>query len=152
VLAEACVRAGLAVVLVTPASIPSAWTVNTLESVAIARHLARLGVEVLTYTNIRAFDGERVTLSHALTGAITERAARTVVTVTARLPTDALYESLNEEAARGSAAGMATLARIGDCLAPSTLQAAVYSGHKWARELDAPTTAVLRELPRAANR
>ena len=46
VLAEACVRAGLSVVLVTPASIPSAWTVNTLESVAIARHLARLGVEV----------------------------------------------------------------------------------------------------------
>ena len=73
-----------------------------------------------------------------------------MVTVTARLPTDALYESLNEEAARESAAGMATLTRIGDCLAPSTLQAAVYSGHKWARELDAPITVVPRELPRMA--
>ena len=28
------------------------------------------------------------------------------------------------------------LSRIGDCLAPSTIAAAVYDGHRYARELD----------------
>ena len=151
VLAELCVTTGVPVTLVTPAPIVSAWTVNTLESVAIARRLARLGIEVLTFTNLRSFDGERVTLSNALTGVTTERAARTVITVTARLPSDALYESLAAMPERLSAAGITSLTRIGDCYAPSTIQAAVYSGHKWARELDAPTAgAIRRELPRLA--
>ena len=30
------------------------------------------------------------------------------------------------------------LSRIGDCLAPSTIAAAVYDGHRFARELDNP--------------
>ena len=30
------------------------------------------------------------------------------------------------------------LSRIGDCLAPSTIAAAVYDGHRYARELDNP--------------
>ncbi|MBV8575142.1 MAG: FAD-dependent oxidoreductase, partial [Acetobacteraceae bacterium] len=147
VLAELCAAAGLAVTLVTPAPIVSVWTVNTLESVAIARRLARLGIEVLTYTNVTRFDGERVTLAHALTGATSERAANGVVTVTARLPVDGLYESLAGMAERLSDAGIASLSRIGDCYAPSTIQAAVYSGHKWARELDAPALNVPRQLP-----
>ena len=33
-------------------------------------------------------------------------------------------------------AGIASVTRIGDCWAPSTIQQAVYTGHKWARELD----------------
>jgi dimethylamine/trimethylamine dehydrogenase len=67
------------------------------------------------------------------------------------LPSDALYESLAAMPERLSAAGVTSLTRIGDCYAPSTIQAAVYSGHKWARELDAPTAgAIRRELPRLA--
>ena len=40
--------------------------------------------------------------------------------------------------------------RIGDCLAPSTIAAAVYAGHRYARELDAEPvegTPFRRELP-----
>jgi dimethylamine/trimethylamine dehydrogenase len=38
--------------------------------------------------------------------------------------------------------------RIGDCWAPSTIQQAVYSGHKWARGLDeGPELLIPRELP-----
>jgi len=145
VLAERCVAAGLPVTLVTPAAIPSAWTVNTLEAVPIARRLLQLGVEVVPYTNIQGFDGRRVLLVNELTGVVSEREARAVVTVTARLPVDGLYEALG-----GAHTGIASLTRVGDCYAPGTIQAAVYSGHKLARELD--TTPVLassirRELP-----
>jgi dimethylamine/trimethylamine dehydrogenase len=67
------------------------------------------------------------------------------VTITARLPVDALYEQLRDRWREG---GIVSLTRIGDCLAPSTIQQAVYSGHKWARELDEPPEALTpRELP-----
>jgi dimethylamine/trimethylamine dehydrogenase len=38
------------------------------------------------------------------------------------------------------AAGIRTVTRIGDCLAPSTIAAAVYSGHRYARETDMPAS------------
>jgi dimethylamine/trimethylamine dehydrogenase len=150
VLAERCVAAGLPVTLVTPAAIPSAWTVNTLEALPIARRLLRLGVELVPYTNIQGFDGRRVLLVNGLTGAVTEREARAVIAVTARLPVDGLYEALEGESRQMVEAGIASLTRAGDCYAPGTIQAAVYSGHKLARELDAaPTLAssIRRELP-----
>src|SRR5580704_10540023 len=92
VLAEKCVNAGLPVTLVTPAAIPSAWTANTLEALPIARRLVRLGVEIVPYTNIQGFDGQRVLLANGLTGAVIERETRAVIAVTARLPVDGLYE------------------------------------------------------------
>ncbi len=35
-------------------------------------------------------------------------------------------------------AGIKSLARIGDCLAPGTIASAVFSGHKFARGFDEP--------------
>jgi dimethylamine/trimethylamine dehydrogenase len=150
VLAERCVEVGLQVTLVTPAAIPSAWTVNTLEALPIARRLLRLGVEVVPYTNVKGFDGSRLLLANELTGVVTEREARAVITVTARLPIDGLYEGLEGQSQGLADAGIVSLTRVGDCYAPGTIQAAVYSGHKVARELDAaPTLAssIRRELP-----
>jgi dimethylamine/trimethylamine dehydrogenase len=150
VLAEKCVEAGLSVTLVTPAAIPSAWTVNTLEALPIARRLFRLGVEVIAHTNIQGLDGRRVLLANGLTGVVTEREAGAVIAVTARLPVDGLYEALAGTPEEMAEAGIFSLTRVGDCYAPGTIQAAVYSGHKVARELDeAPVLAssIRRELP-----
>jgi dimethylamine/trimethylamine dehydrogenase len=36
------------------------------------------------------------------------------------------------------AAGIKSMTRIGDCLAPGFIAHAVYHGHRYARELDAP--------------
>jgi dimethylamine/trimethylamine dehydrogenase len=145
VLAELCRSAGLDVTIVTPAPMVSAWTVNTLEALPIARRIARLGIEVMTYTSVIGFDGAKVQLVGVLKAAMDEIPAAALVTVTARLPVDGLYEQLRE---RWQDAGIASLTRIGDCLAPSTIQQAVYSGHKWARELDeAPELLIPRELP-----
>ncbi|MEP7131296.1 MAG: FAD-dependent oxidoreductase [Sphingomicrobium sp.] len=145
VLAELCRNAGLEVTVVTAAPIVSAWTVNTLEALPIAKRLARLGIDVIPYTNVVGFRNGAVQLVNALTGAETELSAAALITVTARLPVDSLYEQLRDQ---WEGIGMISLARIGDCLAPSTIQQAVYSGHKWARELDeAPEGLTPRELP-----
>ena len=148
VLAERCRAAGLDVTLVTPAAMVSAWTVNTLEALPIAKRIARLGIEVVPYTSVVGFDGEKVQLVSGLTGATRELPCASLVTITARLPVDGLYTALEEMSDRWAAAGIASVTRIGDCWAPSTIQQAVYTGHKWARELDEePEGLIPRELP-----
>ena len=123
----------------------SAWTVNTLESLPIAKRIARLGIEVISYTSVVAFDGAEARIVNGLTGETRELPCASLVTVTARLPTDELFEQLRD---RWQEAGIASLTRIGDCWAPSTIQQAVYSGHKWARGLDEePELLIPRELP-----
>jgi len=145
VLAELCRYAGHEVVLVTPAAMVSAWTVNTLEALPIAKRLARMGIEVAPYTSVVGFDGAQVRLRSGLTGEQSSRSAGALVTVTARLPLDDLHEQLCD---RWGGAGIASVTRIGDCWAPSTIQQAVYSGHKWARGLDEePELLIPRELP-----
>ena len=59
-----------------------------------------------------------------------------LVLVTARLPNSGLESAL--EAVRNSwdEAGIKSVTRIGDALPPATIAAAVYSGHRYARELD----------------
>jgi dimethylamine/trimethylamine dehydrogenase len=148
ILAELCRVAGLDVTLVTPAAMVSAWTVNTLEALPIAKRLARLGIGVLPYTSVAGFADGKVQLVNGLTGVETERPAAALVTVTARLPVDGLYTELDQLRDRWEAAGISSVTRIGDCWAPSTIQQAVYTGHKWARELDeAPQGLMPRELP-----
>ena len=145
VLAELCRAKGLDVTLVTPAAMVSAWTVNTLEALPIAKRIARLGIEVIPYTSLGGYQHGAVQLVSVLTGAETERPAAALVTVTARLPLDSLHEQLRD---RWQEAGITSVNRIGDCWAPSTIQQAVYSGHKWARELDEPSEGLIpRELP-----
>ncbi len=62
--------------------------------------------------------------------------------VTARQPNDALYQTLNERLQQELSPDAPTLHRIGDCEAPAIIAAAVYAGHRYARELDAtPDTA-----------
>jgi dimethylamine/trimethylamine dehydrogenase len=69
-----------------------------------------------------------------------------------RRPVDALHAEVAALMADG-APGPKTLTRIGDCLAPGIIAAAVYAGHRYARELGEPPTDAVpfrRELPRLA--
>ncbi|WOV90242.1 MAG: hypothetical protein R1F54_06715 [Candidatus Zeuxoniibacter abyssi] len=54
--------------------------------------------------------------------------------VTEREPNDELYEALSARENDMKQAGIKTLLPIDDCHAPGTIAAAVYSGHKAARE------------------
>ena len=58
--------------------------------------------------------------------------------VTSRLPNDALYYDLKASPERLKDAGIQSVKRIGDALGPGLIAAAVWSGHRFARELDAP--------------
>ena len=65
--------------------------------------------------------------------------ADSVVMVTARLPRAELADGLLAAArASGPTAGIRSVTAIGDCLAPSTIAAAVFAGHRYARELGEP--------------
>jgi dimethylamine/trimethylamine dehydrogenase len=60
----------------------------------------------------------------------------TLLLVTMRLPHDALYHELAADPEALQAAGIRSVTRIGDCYVPSTIAAAVYAGHRCAREMD----------------
>jgi dimethylamine/trimethylamine dehydrogenase len=152
ILAEKLRADGLAVTLVTPADKVSAWTVNTLEQHTIQKQLLELGVDIATSRNLIEFDGARVTLQCTYSQRHSLLPAASLVTVTSRLPTDELARALSGMSDAASRAGISSVESIGDCLAPSTIAAAVYAGHRYAREFDWPQTdagAFRRELPPA---
>jgi dimethylamine/trimethylamine dehydrogenase len=150
VLAEQLRARGHAVMFVTPAECVSAWTHNTLEQHRIQRRLLELGVEIHTNRNVAGFDGAEVRLACTYTGRHETRPATALVPVTSRLPNDELALALEPRAEALRAAGIVAVTTIGDALAPATIAAAVYAGHRHAREFDlAPSDAVPfeRELP-----
>jgi len=142
VIAEKLARAGLAVALVTPESLVSAFTINTLEQAAIQRGLLELGVAVMTGKTLVALETGSAELACVFTGRRERIAAGSVVLVTMQSPDDALYHDLAARPDDLQRAGIRKIVRIGDCLAPGTIAAAVYSGHRFARELDVMADAV----------
>jgi dimethylamine/trimethylamine dehydrogenase len=138
VIAEALRRAGLTVTLVTPASQVSAWAEYTTEQERSRARLLELDVDLVTEKALVNFDGEAVDLGCVYSGRTSRRAAASLVMVTARTPNDELYHTLIAEPATLRSADVQSVTRIGDCLAPGTIAAAVFSGHCFARELDAP--------------
>ncbi len=152
VIAERCAAAGLATTYVTPALQPSAFAVNTLEATAIAKRLVKAGITLVTRVSAARFTGSALDVVDHLTGAARSIPARGLVTVTARLPNDNLHDQLRALREMGGASHITSLHRIGDCNAPATIQAAVYAGHRCARELDETETNIFypRELPQAS--
>jgi dimethylamine/trimethylamine dehydrogenase len=78
-----------------------------------------------------------------------------VVLVTQRLSDDALYHQLAADPAALEAAGIESLYRIGDCVAPRLIADAIFDGHRLAREIDSSDPArplpYLRERPLMAS-
>lgn len=132
VIAEALRRAGGEVTLVTPVNEVSTWTRHTEEQHRIQARLLELGVVLATGTALGKVGDGSVTLECVYTGSEREVEAANVVMVTARSPEDALYRALVDRV---------PVDRIGDCAAPATIAAAVYAGHRLAREIDAETPA-----------
>ncbi len=97
-----------------------------------------LGIGVVTDHNLARIGGAEAELACNYTDRRRSIPAASVVMVTSRRPNDALYLALTEDPDGLTEAGIASLQAIGDCDAPSTIAAAVYDGHRAARELDAP--------------
>jgi dimethylamine/trimethylamine dehydrogenase len=150
VLAEKLRAQGLDVALVTPSDRASAWTTNTLEQHAVQTRLLEMGVQILANRNLVAFDGVRARLECTYTARRETLAAASLVTVTARLPNSELADALDAMPDALAGAGIVSVTAIGDCLAPGIIAAAVYAGHRYAREFDWPESDAVpfrRELP-----
>ncbi|MEM0924007.1 MAG: FAD-dependent oxidoreductase [Pseudomonadota bacterium] len=129
VMAELLRARGLEVTLVTPAADVSNWTHNTLEQHRIQSRLMEMGVAILASHAITAVKKDHAIATCGYTDRTRALPADATVMVTMRLPEDDLFAPLV------AADRCRSVTRIGDCLAPGTIAAAVYEGHRYAREL-----------------
>ena len=138
VLAELLAGLGHEVRLVTPAPLVSSWTANTLEIGDIQRRVRAAGIVVSANTVLVAVGAGEARVACAYTGAESVVAADAVVMVTARLPRDELFRSLEERQDEFAARGVRSVRCVGDAWAPATIAAAVWAGRRYAEELGTP--------------
>jgi dimethylamine/trimethylamine dehydrogenase len=119
---------GLDVSYVTSAPIVSAWTQMTDEQYFVETRLVDLGVPIRVSHVLRYAGPEHVEFDHGLSRAPVRLECGTLILVTGRYPCDDLYVPLV------NSGQFKSVARIGDCLAPSSIADAVFSGHRLARE------------------
>ena len=152
VLAELLRARGIEVIFVTPAADVAAWTHATLEQTRIQRRLIEADVTIVAAHSLVAATSDGVIASCVYTDRTRVIAAAALLLVTAREPEQVLFDGLNAMPEKLKSAGIKTLRMIGDCVAPGTIAAAVYSGHKAARETDEPKEVLLmrREMPQLA--
>ncbi|HUE44936.1 MAG TPA: NAD(P)-binding protein [Aestuariivirgaceae bacterium] len=134
ILAELLVRAGHPTVYVTPHAEVSIWTHHTMEQTRIQARLIELGVAIHPHRALAGRTGDELELACVFTGRRETIACGTLVPVTSRLPEESLWLELTARRGEWAEAGIASVTRIGDCLAPGTIAAAVHSGHRFARE------------------
>jgi len=138
VLAEKMQAAGSEVTLVTPAGTVGEWSFNTVEQERTQKRLLNLGVNILTAKAVSGFDGTSAEITCVYTGKSITQPASSIVTVTARNPYDKLYRQLVSDQDALADSNISRVERIGDCRAPGIIAAAVYAGHRVAREMDTP--------------
>ncbi len=144
VLAELLVGDGHEVAIVTPEPLVSAWTAYSNEQATIHRRLFSLGVSLYTQQSLAGIDEGLVRLIHPVTKAMDQLECDSVALVTSRKPTNELAADLDHRQADWANAGISSVRVIGDAWAPSTIAAAVWSGHRYARELEATGQSVAR--------
>ena len=127
VLAERLRALGREVVLVTTEPIVSAFTQYTLEQSRIQARLMEAGVRIVASHALVEIEEARAHIRCTYTEKLSILECTSVVLVTALLSNDDLYTDLAR-----SEHGQ-HIVRIGDCYAPGTIAAAVWSGHRFAR-------------------
>ncbi|QUD89373.1 oxidoreductase [Phenylobacterium montanum] len=141
-IAERLAAQGLDVTYVTPAGFASAWTIMNNEQPNVHMNLARLGVELITRRSVAAYMPGLLVTEDIFTRAQAELPCASLVVVGHRRPRSALYDALVARKGEWAEAGVRSVDRIGDAAAPGALVHAVYSGHLYARTLDAPAEAL----------
>jgi len=144
------------VTYVTPAGHVSAWAIMTNEQPQVHRALAHVGVEVATLSRVLKFELGELVIANLFTGDERRLPCRSLVIVGARRARDDLYQALLAHRPELAPAGILSVDRIGDALAPGAIVHAVHSGHRYARELDCPPgtelyqrdSPIVEDLPR----
>ncbi len=138
VIAEQLRRAGLEVTLVTPDGSVSAFAKATEEQARVQTRLLELGIALEVGAVLQSMGDDEAVLACAYSGRTRSIPVASAVLVTSRQPRDALYHELVDRI---------EIVRVGDCSAPGTIAAAVFAGHRYARQMDAevPDVPFLRE-------
>ncbi len=89
----------------------------------------------MTAKELVGFEPSEVQLECVFSGTGLQLTADYLVPITARIPNDELWCALDGQRDEFLSRGGLSLQRIGDCQAPGIVAAAVYAGHKAAREL-----------------
>ena len=150
VLAELVVKGGGTVTIVTPEHTVASWSSNTIDLRHIQKRLHALGVAQLPAHNLVAASVGGVTVEHVWSHARREVLCDAVVSLTARVPNDALHSALLARQSEWEGAGVRSVRCIGDALAPGLIAHAVYAGHRYAQGFDGPAepeVPFLRHLP-----
>lgn len=140
VLAEALVQQGNDVTLLTPSPRLSEWTFNTLEQAAIHRRLVQIGVQTVLNRGLRSIADDEVVSGCVFGGTDMTFGCDAVVIVASRESNDALYRALHDRRNEWADQGLRDVKIIGDAEAPGPIAWATYAGHRYARELDEPTS------------
>jgi dimethylamine/trimethylamine dehydrogenase len=135
-LAEKLALEGREVTLVTPAATASEWTAMTDEQPFIQARLIEAGVRIVPLRLLAATHPGRIEAACVYTGQTESLSFGSLILVTGRSADETLYTELSGDPGRLEAAGIRSLTRIGDALAPSSIADSVYSGHRFAREFD----------------
>jgi dimethylamine/trimethylamine dehydrogenase len=120
-----------------------------MEVARIRKRIIRAGIAVETNTTLNRITADSVDTGCVFTGDERTFSADSVVLVTSRLPENRLFDELNARESEWAKADLRSVRAIGDAWAPSTIAAAVWAGHRYAEELDEPTSAdvpFLREV------
>ncbi len=136
VIAEKLREDNVPVTFITPETMVSAWGGLTSEQERVHSRLIDVGVDIITAHSLSAFDGQRALVSCVYSNNVRSINAEAVVSVTSRLPNESLYRELLDLVDKQPDSAPKSITRIGDCEAPTIIAGAVFSGHRYARELD----------------
>lgn len=138
-LAERLAAQGHEVTYLTPQNLASAWTVYTDEQGFVQARLIEAGVRLEFAKLAVGLEDGVLRTTCAYTGRADELACGTLILSTGRQPEVGLYQALQGK--------VASLGLVGDALMPSSMADAIYSAHRFARELGEVVPAMRRELP-----
>ena len=129
VIAEALVRQGCTVTIVTPAAQFAGFTQLSLEIRHVQKRMSELGVDVVPLSAVERISADSVRISDVFGQNARDLACDAVVIVAGQTANDALLQELRVVDRNQR------LVALGDCQAPATIASAIFSGHKFARDL-----------------
>lgn len=129
-------RAGLDTVLVCSQGTAAHWSQYTEELPLVNAQLLNEGVKIITSHSVCALHDDSVVLRCLFSDKEVVLPCSALIPVTARTPNDSLYYDLRSEEPNWRAAGILSVTRIGDSLAPGIIAQAVHAGREAAMELE----------------
>ena len=133
VIAELLQKKGNQVTYISTSSVVCEFGNFTSEQFNYQKSLLKNGVNLELSKNIISYDDKNLVLSCVYTEKLSKINIDAIVMITSRLPNDNLYYELIENT---QSKKFKSINKIGDCLSPSTIAAAVYDGRKFAMEFD----------------